>query len=528
MEKGYVLEAIDITKRFPGVLANDAVCLNVRYGEVLGLIGENGAGKSTLLKILNGIYPHGSYEGRLLLEGNEITPACTMDAMKEGIGYVPQETNVLKNFSVAENIYMSDLRLEKVHKDRRSRTPFVNFKEMYQACEKLLKENKIDLNPRADVRKLSVGQQQMLMIARALATKPKVLILDEPTTSLSSSDVESLFEVVRNLKENGTSVIFVTHKLDEILELTDRVTILRDGKNISTFEKKEYDTSKIIADMIGREISDMYPERENKIGEEVFRVEDLTVEHPYIANRDLIHKVSFSVRAGEVVGLGGLVGAGRSEVCSAIYGMMPIKSGKVFLNGKEIHIKSSEDAVHNGISMVSEDRKRYGLNFRWDIQKNIAISNLKAISRAYFVSDKSIADRARPYFADLRVKAPGLNTGVATLSGGNQQKVVIARALNTEPKVIILDEPTKGIDVGSKNEIYQLINELAAKGVAIIMISSELPELMAMSDRFVIMAEGHVAGELNKEEAREASIMHLATKTFKNVSKSGKEETKDE
>lgn len=280
--------------------------------------------------------------------------------------------------------------------------------------------------------------------------------------------------------------------------------------------------------MIGREISDMYPERENKIGEEVFRVEDLTVEHPYIANRDLIHKVSFSVRAGEVVGLGGLVGAGRSEVCSAIYGMMPIKSGKVFLNGKEIHIKSSEDAVHNGISMVSEDRKRYGLNFRWDIQKNIAISNLKAISRAYFVSDKSIADRARPYFADLRVKAPGLNTGVATLSGGNQQKVVIARALNTEPKVIILDEPTKGIDVGSKNEIYQLINELAAKGVAIIMISSELPELMAMSDRFVIMAEGHVAGELNKEEAREASIMHLATKTFKNVSKSGKEETKDE
>lgn len=525
MERKYVLEAIDITKRFPGVLANDAVCLNVRYGEVLGLIGENGAGKSTLLKILNGIYPHGTYEGKLFIEGKEAAPASPLDAIRDGIGYVPQETNVLKNFSVAENIYMSDLRLEKLHQDRQpSKTPFVNFKEMYQACETLLRENKIDLDPKADVRKLSVGQQQMLMIARALATKPKVLILDEPTTSLSSSDVERLFEVVRNLKENHTSVIFVTHKLEEILELTDRVTILRDGKNISTFEKKEYDTMKIIADMIGREISDMYPKRENKIGGEVFRIEGLTVEHPYIANRDLIHNVSFSVCAGEVLGLGGLVGAGRSEVCSAIYGMIPVKSGKIFLDGNEIHIKSTEDAVRHGISMVSEDRKRYGLNFSWDIQKNIVISNLKAVSKAFFVSSKAIGKRANPYFTDLRVKAPSLNTRVATLSGGNQQKVVIARALNTEPKVIILDEPTKGIDVGSKNEIYQLINQLAAKGVAIIMISSELPELMAMSDRFVIMSEGHVAGELEKEEAQEASIMQMATRTFRNVPKAEKEE----
>lgn len=321
MEREYVLEAVDITKRFPGVLANDAVCLNVKYGEVLGLIGENGAGKSTLLKILNGIYPHGTYEGKLILEGQEVQTTSTQDAMAVGIGYVPQETNVLKNFSVAENIYMSDLRLTKLHQgEKQSKTPFVNFREMYQACETLLKENRIDLDPKADVRKLSVGQQQMLMIARALATKPKVLILDEPTTSLSGSDVKRLFEVVRNLKENGTSIIFVTHKMEEILELTDRVTILRDGKNISTFEKKDYDTGKIIADMIGREISELYPERHNEIGDEVFRVEGLTVEHPYIANRDLIHDVSFCVHAGEVLGLGGLVGAGRSEVCTAIYG----------------------------------------------------------------------------------------------------------------------------------------------------------------------------------------------------------------
>ena len=516
MEKEYVLEAVDITKRFPGVLANDAVCLNVKYGEVLGLIGENGAGKSTLLKILNGIYPHGTYEGKLILEGQEVQPASTQDAMAAGIGYVPQETNVLKNFSVAENIYMSDLRLTKLHQgEKQNKTPFVNFREMYQACETLLKENRIDLDPKADVRKLSVGQQQMLMIARALATKPKVLILDEPTTSLSGSDVKRLFEVVRNLKENGTSIIFVTHKMEEILELTDRVTILRDGRNISTFEKKDYDTGKIIADMIGREISEMYPERHNKIGDEVFRIEGLTVEHPYIANRDLIHDVSFCVHAGEVLGLGGLVGAGRSEVCTAIYGMMPIKSGKIFLNGKEIHIRNTEEAVRHGISMVSEDRKRYGLNFSWDIGKNIVISNLKPVSKWNFVSTRKLAERAKPYFDNLHVKAPSLNTRVATLSGGNQQKVVIARALNASPKVMILDEPTKGIDVGSKNEIYQLINELAAQGVAIIMISSELPELMAMSDRFVIMADGHVAGELEKEETKEASIMQLATKSFR-------------
>lgn len=515
-----MLEAVNITKRFPGVLANDAVCLNVKYGEVLGLIGENGAGKSTLLKMLNGIYPSGSYEGSLVLEGTEIKPSSPLDAIRQGIGYVPQETNVLKNFSVAENIYMSNLRLESLQvQGRHSKNPFVDFGKLYQACTELLKDNKIDLDPKADVRKLSVGQQQMLMIARALATKPKVLILDEPTTSLSASDVESLFEVVRNLKEHGTSIIFVTHKLEEILELTDRVTILRDGRNISTYKKAEYDTMRIIADMIGRQMSDLYPTRDNPVGEEIFRVEGLTVEHPYIANRDLIHEVSFSVHSGEVLGLGGLVGAGRSEVCSAIYGMMPLKSGKIFLDQKEIHIRTTEDAVRHGISMVSEDRKRYGLNFSWDIQKNIVISNLKAVSHACFVLRQKIRGRAEPYFQDLRIKAPSLNTRVATLSGGNQQKVVIARALNTEPKVIILDEPTKGIDVGSKNEIYQLINQLSATGAAIIIISSDLPELIAMSDRMVIMAEGRVAGELQKDEAKEIRIMQLATKTFRNEEK---------
>ena len=510
----YVLEAIEITKRFPGVLANDRICLNVKAGEVLGLIGENGAGKSTLLKVLNGIYPHGTYTGTLKLDGQEIKPASPNDAMQLGIGYVPQETNVLKYFSVAENIYMSDLHLVRV-KGKESKSPFVDFKTMYEATEKLLRDNHINLDPRADVRKLSIGQQQMLMIARALATNPKVLILDEPTTSLSSDDVAQLFSVVRKLKEKGTSVIFVTHKLAEILELTDRVTILRDGKNISTFEKAEYDTAKIIHDMIGRDLQNMYPPRNVKIGEEVLRVENLTVAHPYIANKNLIENVSFSVRAGEVVGMAGLVGAGRSEVCMAIYGMLPVKSGKIYINGKEFKPGSTSAAVASGLNMVSEDRKVYGLNFVWDIKTNIAISNLNRISSGPFISVKKLRERAQTYFANLRVKAPSSSTKVATLSGGNQQKVVIARSLNPEPRIIILDEPTKGIDVGSKNDIYNIINDMAADGVAVIMISSELPELMGMSDRYVVMAEGRVVGELSREEGTDARIMEMAVTTFK-------------
>lgn len=520
----YILEAIDITKRFPGVLANDSVCLNVRPGEVLGLIGENGAGKSTLLKVLNGIYPHGTYTGTLRIEGEEIKPSSPNDAINFGIGYVPQEINVLKNFSVAENIYMSDLQLEKTKgkqsgdtKQRPSRTPFVNFTEMYKATTKLLNDNHINLNPRADTRKLSIGQQQMLMIARALAMDPKVLILDEPTTSLSDADVKQLFRVVRTLKQKGKSVIFVTHKLAEILELTDRVTILRDGKNISTLECSEYETNRIIKDMIGREITNMYPSRDHHIGDEVFRVENLTVAHPYISNKSLVENVSFSVHAGEVLGMAGLVGAGRSEVCMAIFGMVPVKSGKMFLNGKQLRVRNTEQAVRNGIGMVSEDRKRFGLNFVWDIKNNIAISNLSAVSKAALVSTKGISGRAKKYFDNLRIKAPGLGTKVMTLSGGNQQKVVIARTLNSEPRLIILDEPTKGIDVGSKNEIYGLINDMAAQGVAVIMISSELPELMAMSDRFMVMAEGRVVGELNKQEATDAAIMEMAVATFKPV-----------
>ncbi len=512
----YMLEAINITKKFPGVIANDNVCLSVKKGEILGLIGENGAGKSTILKILNGIYPTGTYEGTIKVDGEEVKLANSNDAAKVGIGFVPQEINVLKNFSVAENIYMSDLKLEKAT-GKASKSPIVNFKQMYKITEELLEKNKINLDPRADVRKLSIGQQQMLMIARALASNPKILILDEPTTSLSNQDVEALFEVVNHLKSKGVAVIFVTHKMDEILKLTDRVSILRDGKYINTFERENYDANAIIADMIGRQLTNLYPERNVEIGDVVFKAENITIAHPFIADRNLVEDVSFEVRAGEVVGLAGLVGAGRSEVCMGIYGVDKITSGKMYINGNEVKINSTADALKYGIGLVSEDRKKYGLNFVWNIANNIGISNLGAVSAGPVVSAKKMNDRIMKYFNAMSVKANNPRVNVGTLSGGNQQKVVIGRTLNAEPKVLILDEPTKGIDVGSKNEIYNIINELAAEGIAIIMISSELPELMAMSDRYVVMAEGRVAGELTKAEASTSKIMELAVKTFKQV-----------
>jgi ABC-type sugar transport system ATPase subunit len=516
-QRCYAMQAINITKKFPGVVANDGVCLDVIKGEVMGLIGENGAGKSTLLKVLNGVYSHDTYTGTLILDGKEVKPSNPNDAMMMGVGYVPQEINVLKYFSVAENIYMFDLRMENTL-NRKSRTPFVNYREMFRATERLLADNHIDLNPRADVRKLSIGQQQMLMIARALAMNPKILILDEPTTSLSGKDVAQLFMVIRHLQERGVSIIFVTHKLAEIIELTDRVTILRDGKNISVYERAHYDTRHIIQDMIGRDITSLYVKEKQIPGEEVLRVENLTVEHPYVANRNLVEDVSFSVRKGEIVGMAGLVGAGRSETCMAIFGMIPVKSGKILIGGKPVSIGNSHEAVRHGIGMVSEDRKKYGLNFVWDIRNNIGISNLKAVAAGPFVSKVALSRRVEKYYKSLRVKAPSMETHVATLSGGNQQKVVIARSLNSQPEIMILDEPTKGIDVGSKNEIYGLINEMAKEGVAILMISSELPELMAMSDRFVVMAEGRVVGELSSEDATETKVMEMATTTFKTVS----------
>lgn len=503
-----LIEVVGITKRFPGTLANDHVCFHVKAGEIMGLVGENGAGKSTILKCLNGVYPAGSYEGQIYIDGKEVKPSSPLDAMALGIGFVPQETNVLMDMNVSENIFLFDLTAGK---------KLVDHKELRRRTEALLTETEINLDPAANVRQLSVGQQQMLMIARALATNPKILILDEPTTSLSEQDVQRLFHVLRVLKDKGVAIIFVTHKLAEIMAMTDSLTVMRDGKNVGYYTREQYDQSKIVEDMIGRKLSVMYPERNTDIGEEVFRVESLSVPHPFIAERYLVQDISFSVRAGEVVGLAGLVGAGRSETVMAIFSELKKSAGNIYINGKKVNIQSSRDAIANGIGLVTEDRKKYGLHFTNSIMKNITISNMKEVSKLSFVSRRKETARAAEYFKQLNVKANSIHDLVDSLSGGNQQKVVIARTLNVAPKIVILDEPTKGIDVGAKAEIYKLINQLAEQGVAVILISSELPELMAMSDRFVVMAEGRVSGELSKEEATESKIMNLATKTFKAI-----------
>lgn len=507
-----MIEAIDITKVFPGTIANDHVCLKVQAGEIMGLVGENGAGKSTILKCLNGVYPTGSYTGKILVEGQEVHMKSPLDAMAKGIGFVPQEINILPEMNVAENIFLFDLR-------NGGKTRLVDHKELRKRTEALLQETGIDLDPAVSTKRLSVGQQQMLMIARALATNPKILILDEPTTSLSGADVQSLFRVVRTLKDKGVAIIFVTHKLAEIMELTDSLTVMRDGKNVGCYSREQYDQAKIIQDMIGRKLDFMYPARHAKIGAEKLRVEHLSVPHPIIANRYLAEDISFSVRSGEVLGLAGLVGAGRSETVMSIFGELKHSSGDIYVNGKKVTIKSSRDAIANGIGLVTEDRKKYGLHFSWSIKKNIALSNLKQLKTGPFISGAKENAAAKKHYDSMAIKANSMNDLVDSLSGGNQQKVVIGRTLNAEPDIVILDEPTKGIDIGAKAEIYQIINELTQKGAAVILISSELPELMALSDRFVVLAEGKVAGELTKEEATDSKIMALATKTFKTVAR---------
>ena len=496
-----VLKAESISKKFPGVIALDGVNIEVAKGEILGLIGENGAGKSTILKVINGIYPYGSYEGRVILNGEEVHFKSPYDALAGGIGFVPQEINVMDDLSVAENIFVGHIK-DAQHKK-------VNLSELYGRAAEFMKKNKIDLDPHMRVRMLSIGQKQMLMIARALSWNPKVLILDEPTTALAQDDVVKLFEIVNLMKENGIAVIFVTHKLEEIFELTDRVTVLRDGKLIDTFTKDQYERNAIISAMVGRTITNLYPSRDCEIGEELLRVEGLTVAHPRIQNRMLIEDVSFSVKAGEVVGLAGLVGSGRTETVSTIFGQYPMVRGKIFIEGREVKIKNESDAIRNGLAYVTEDRKAGGLLMLSDIRDNIALANLKALKKGLFVSEKKKKKIADEYMKLLRVKAPSIYSMVANLSGGNQQKVVLAKALFTDPRIIILDEPTKGIDVGSKNEIYQMINELAAKGIAVIIVSSELPELLGMCDKFVVMAHGKHVGIVSKEEATQESIMQL-------------------
>ena len=497
------LEMRDITKSFPGVRALDDVSLRVARGRIHALLGENGAGKSTLMKILDGIYPAGSFTGDIELDGRPVHFRSPHDARLKGIGYVPQEIQVIENLSVAENIFIGNW--------VEGKGVVVGFNRMYERARALLRECRIDLDPRAAVVTLNASHRQLVMIARALAPRPSVLILDEATASLTLEESRLLFEVLRHLRQKGVTSLFISHRLAEVFELADCATVLRDGAVVAEFQREELNEDAIVAAMVGRTITNFYPARRGTPGaDEVLRVERLTVPHPHIAGKSVVDDLSFSLRRGEILGLGGLVGAGRSETVNAIYGRIG-HSGRKFVDGRETRIRTPREAWAGGIGLLPEERKREGLMFNFAIRENLTLHHLEAVSRFGVLSRPRENHEAGIFKSRLAIRAPSVGVSVQTLSGGNQQKVVLGKVLMPNPKVLLLDEPTKGVDVGSKAEIYKLMVELADAGIGIIVISSELPELLALCDRILVLARGRIADEFSKAEANEQRYMLAAT-----------------
>lgn len=488
------IEMKGINKAFGGnpVLQNAGFVL--ADGEIHALMGENGAGKSTLMKILTGVYTRDA--GTVIVNGKEVVYNNAQEAEKEGIVFIHQELNVLFDLTVEENMFLG--------KEIHNRFGVCNKKAMQKEVRRILDVLGVKIKPDAKMDTLSVGQQQMIEIAKALMVDAKVIIMDEPTAALSQSETVTLFKVVRSLKEKGVSIVYISHRMEEIFELCDRITILRDGQYVGTRNIPETNMDEIVKMMIGREIGERYPERDVKLGDVVFEVKNLNC--PGIFNN-----VNFDVRAGEVLGVAGLMGAGRTEIMQSIFGNMPHVTGQIFMNGKEIHNKNPWDAMDNGIGFITEDRKTEGLMLEESIMKNISIANLGRISKKGVLNKKQEQEMTQQGIEDLHIKCTGAQHACGNLSGGNQQKVVFAKWIFTEPKVLILDEPTRGVDIGAKKEIYSIINKLADTGVAIIMVSSELPEILGMSDRVMVVHEGKIGGFIDKKEANQENIMILAT-----------------
>ncbi len=503
MDETALLEMTGITKKFPGVVALNNVSFQVRKGEIHGLIGENGAGKSTLMKILAGTYPTGTYDGEIRLNGSVLELRSPHTAREQGIAVVPQEISVLNELNVAENIV--------VGRWAKNGGPFISMRGIFRTVKDFIEENNFALDPRQQVTRLTATQKQEVMILRALYTRPSVLILDEPTSSMALHEIDNLFRILQELRSKGTTCVFISHKLPEIYQLTDRTTVLRDGEVAGEFARAEYDPGKIITAMVGRTIDQLYPARDSGYGtDEVLRVENLTIAHPTIANRNMIEGVSFSLRRGEILGISGLVGAGRSEVVNAIYGRLR-SSGRILVEGQEVKIRSTVDAKRAGIALVTEDRKVDGLLPELPVRPNLTVNNLRLISRSILLNRRKENQVAAEYTQKLNIQTPSIESMMTTLSGGNQQKVVLGRVLLGQPRILLLDEPTRGVDVGAKNEIYKIMLDLVREGISIIMVSSELPELLAMCDRFVVLADGRIVDEFDKANASEHRVMLAAT-----------------
>jgi len=466
----------------------------LRDGEIHALMGENGAGKSTLMKILTGVYTRDA--GTVWVDGQEVLYKNPQEAEKAGIVFIYQELNVLFDLTVEENLFMG--------KEITKKFGICDKKAMRDKAQEVMDKMGVNIPVDATMSDLSVGQQQMVEICKALMVDAKVLIMDEPTAALTESETEVLFEVIESLKAKGVSIVYISHRMEEIFRLCDRITILRDGQYVGTEAIKDITMDDVVQMMIGREIGERYPQRDVKIGAEVLRVEGLTHEK-------LFHDVSFSVRAGEVLGVAGLMGAGRTEIMQAIFGNLPICGGKVLINGQEVHIRNPREAIAAGIGFITEDRKTEGLMLEKSIAENMELCNLNKVSRKSVLSKNKAAALVRKGIEEFRIRCFGPQHECTNLSGGNQQKVVLAKWIYTDPQILILDEPTRGVDIGAKKEIYSVINDMAARGVAVIMVSSELPEVLGMSDRIMVVHEGRISGVIDGAEADQAKVMTLAT-----------------
>jgi len=482
-----LLEMRAITKRFPGVLALDRVSFDLHRGEVHALVGENGAGKSTLINIVAGV--HADYDGEIVLDGERRRFAGVRDAERAGIAVVHQELSLVPEFSIAENVFLG--------REPR-RLGVIRAEEMHSRAQRLLDELRLGLDAHTPAGALGIGQQYLVEIAKALAREPRILVLDEPTAALTGSEAGVLFGIVERLRRGGAGIVYISHKLDEVFRIADRITVLRDGCTVGTYATAAIERRQLIAMMVGRDVSDIFPETQRTPGDVVFEARHVMVPR-------FVDDVSFEVRRGEVLGIAGLVGAGRSELLMAIFGAHPGRQGgEFFVDGERIDIDSPRDAIAAGIGFVTEDRKRFGLLLDHEIVTNITLASLARVD-----VDAEAAASARK-MSELRIKAPSVFTIVNTLSGGNQQKVVLAKWLLTEPKVLLLDEPTRGIDVGAKQEIYAQIERLAAGGMAIVLVSSELPEVLGLADRVLVLHEGRVTGEFARGAGAEA-VMACAT-----------------
>ncbi|MFD3457749.1 multiple monosaccharide ABC transporter ATP-binding protein [Streptomyces sp. NPDC058691] len=509
---GPVLEMRSITKTFPGVKALSDVTLTVAEGEVHAICGENGAGKSTLMKVLSGVYPHGSYEGEILFQGEPCVFRDIRASEQRGIVIIHQELALVPYLSIAENIFLGN---------EHSTRGVISWNETLRHAGTLLKRVGLADPPNTRVADIGVGKQQLVEIAKALSKEVKLLILDEPTAALNDEDSRKLLDLILEFKEHGISCIIISHKLNEIAKVADSITILRDGRTIETLDMKAtaedgtpaVTEERIIRGMVGRDLDHRFPEREPDIGEVAFAVEDWTVHHPIDQQRKVVDGVSLNVRHGEIVGIAGLMGAGRTELAMSVFGRSYGRgiSGRVFLHGQEIRTRTVPEAVGHGIAYVTEDRKRYGLNLIEDISRNISLGALSKVARRGIVNEHEEARVAESFRSTMNIKAPTVFETTDKLSGGNQQKVVLSKWIFAGPEILILDEPTRGIDVGAKYEIYTVINDLAAQGKAVVFISSELPELLGMCDRIYTMSAGRLTGEIPRESATQEVLMRHMT-----------------